>query len=201
LRALGGDRFSLAQSLIDLGNVRRLENRYAEAEPLIQEGTDLYAQAQGANHPNVAYGLLSLATLHYYEGKYALAEQDASKALKIVEQLPKGTNFYAVADIVRGRIFNKTGRSREAEPLLREAVAIQRKSRRRTDVTLALGTLGECFISQKRYAEAEPLLIESYQTLKSVHVPKSPVLQEARDRLAALYAARGTPEDRRRDAL
>jgi serine/threonine-protein kinase len=191
LRAFGGDRFSLAQSLIDLGNVRRLENRYTKAEPLIQEGIQLYSQAQGSSHPNVAYGLLSLATLHYYQGKYVLAEQDASEAQRIVQQLPKGTNYHAVADIVRGRILTKTGRAREAEPLLREGLAIQRESARRTDATLALGILGECLIAQKRYAEAEPLLVESYQTLKRVHVPESPLIREARERLEVLYGAWG----------
>jgi tetratricopeptide (TPR) repeat protein len=195
LRAAGGDRFSLAQSLIDLGNVRRLESRYADAESLIWEGTRLYAQAQGDDHPNVAYGLLMLSTLHYYQGSYDLAEQDARRVLKIVEKLPKGTNYYGAAYGALGRVLNKTGRFQEAEPLLREALAIRQKSPRRNDVALALGSLGECLFTQKRYAEAEPLLVESYQTLKNLHVPQSPVLNEAHERLVSLYAAWGKPAE------
>ena len=183
--------------MIDLGNIRRFQTRYTEAESLIDEGTKLYAQSQGADHPNVAFGLTSLATAHYYEGRYDLAEQDARAALTIVEKIPKGSHYYAGVSVALGRILNKTGRSREAEPLMRQALAIreQKSPRLSNYVAIALGSLGECLTTQKRYAEAEPLLNESYQTLSSLHVPQSPVLKEARERLASLYAAWGKPED------
>lgn len=196
LRTVGDDRFALAQSLIDLGNIRRLQARYAEAVALIQEGTDLYAKAQGEDHPNVAYGLTSLATAHYYEGRYDRAEQDARRALRIVERLPKG-HYYAGVHVALGLILNKTGRSREAEPLLREALAVreQKSPRQSNYVAIALGSLGECLTAEKRYAEGEPLLVESYQTLRSLHVPQSPVLKEARERLVSLYVAWGKPSE------
>lgn len=193
LRALGEDRFLLAQSLLDLGNVRRLEGRYAEAEPLIQEGIKLYTQVQGTDHPNVAYGLRILSTLHYYQGRYDLAEQDARRALDIVQQFPKGTSYYAAAYGVLGRALSKRGRLSEAEPLLREAVAIRQKLPRLGDTAMAQGDLAECLIAQKRYAEAEPLVVDSYRTLKTLHVPASPELKEARERLMSFYAAWGKP--------
>jgi tetratricopeptide (TPR) repeat protein len=191
---LGGNLFSLAQSLIDVGTVRRLQGRYREAEPLMQEGTNFYIQLYGDDHPNVAYGVWCLSTLHYYEGRYDLAEQDARRVLKIVKKLPKGTNYYGAAYLALGRVLNKTGRSREAEPLLREGLAIRQKYPRRNDVALALGMLGECLLSQKRYAEAEPLFLESYQILTSVHVARSPILKEAGEHLDLLYAAWGKPK-------
>ena len=193
LRALGEDHFLLAQSLLDLGNVRCFEGRYAEAEPLIQEGIRLYTEIQGADHPNVAYGLRILGTLHYYEGRYDLAEQDARRILEIVQKLPKGTSYYGTAYAALGRAMTKRGRAREAEPLLREALAIGQKSTRRGDTAQIQGYLAECLIAQKRYAEAERLLIDSYQTLKNLQVPSSPVLEEARKELLKLYAAWGKP--------
>ena len=42
-------------------------------------------------------------------------------------------------------------------------------------MAIALGYLGECLLTQKRYDEAEPLLTESAQILERVHVPQSPV--------------------------
>ena len=53
--------------------------------------------------------------------------------------------------------------------------------------------LGECLAIQKRYAEAEPLLIESYEISKSVQVPGSPVIRERYERLASFYTAWGKP--------
>ena len=161
--------------MIDLGNVRRLQARYPEFAPLIQEGTDLYVQTHGADHPNVAFGLTSLALVHYYQGAYDLAEQDARRAMKIVEKLPKG-QYYAGAYAALGLIVNKRGRPREAESLLREALAVreQKSPRKSNYVAIALGSLGECLVTQKRYAEAEPLLVESYQN------SREPVFRKAR---------------------
>jgi serine/threonine protein kinase len=124
LRAYGRDNFELAQAVIDLGNVRRLERRYLEAETLTQEGINRYTRAQGADHPNVAFGRTSLAMVYYDEGKYDFAEQEARKALMIVEKLPKN-HYYAFVQITLGMILNKTGRPREAEPLLREGLAVR----------------------------------------------------------------------------
>jgi serine/threonine protein kinase len=195
LRALG-DRPSLAQSLIDLGNIRGFQGRYAEADASIQEGTDLYAQSQGGDNPNVAFGLISLARSRYEQGRYDLAEQDARKGMKIVEKLPKNTHSHELASITLALIMNKTGRSREAEPVLRETLAVaQKNSRRPLDGALASGALGECLAIQKRYAEAEPLLLQSYGTLKSIQVPGSPSIREARERLTALYSAWGKRSD------
>lgn len=193
LRAWGRDRFSLGQSLIDLGNIRRAEQRYPEAESLIQEGTDLYAQVQGANHPNVAFGLTSLAWAYYYEGRYDLAEEAARKAFKIVELLPNGSHYRAGVNGPLGLSLSKTGRSKEAEHLLREALTSyqQNTPKRSYPMAVALGNLGECLTDQKRYAEAEPLLIESYETIKSIHVPQSPMLRAAAQRLANLYRGWG----------
>lgn len=192
LRPLGRDYFLLAQSLIDLGNIRRLERRYAEADSLIQEGTDLYARAQGADHPNVASGLTSLAKSRYDQGRYDLAEEAARKALKIVDKLPKSISYYASVYSVLGLTLNKTGRSQEAEPLLREALAISEKGAKGSNyVASAMGNLGECLVTQQRYAKAEPLLVQSYQMLKSSQVPQSPFLKQAAERLDSLYAAWG----------
>ncbi len=197
LRAWGGDRFSLAQSLIDLGNVRRLEGRYDEAAALIREGPGLYAQAQGPSHPNVAYGFTTLAITHFYQGLYVLAEQDARTALKIVEKLPQGSHYVSGAYIPLGMVLSKTGRTQEAEHLLREALAIreERSPRLSTPVAIAMGCLGECLAGQKRYAEAEPFLTESFETLRSIHVPQSPILREAARRLFDLYSEWEKPQE------
>jgi serine/threonine-protein kinase len=194
LRTLG-DRPSLAQSLIDLGNIRRFQGRYAEAETLIQEGTGLYAQAQGSDHPNVAYGLISLATSRYYAGSYDLAETAARRAVEIVEKRAARSHYHQSAYVALGLILNKTGRSELAEPLLRKALSLTQQGSRALDVALASQALGECLATQKRYSEAEPLLADSYATLKKLQVPGSPLINEAERRLADLH--NGHPEGQR----
>jgi tetratricopeptide (TPR) repeat protein len=184
LRSLG-DRPSLAQSLIDLGNIRRFRGRYTEADALLQEGTDLYAQVQGRDNPNVAYGLISLSASRYYQGKYDLAEKDARRALEIVEMHAPRSHNHQSADIALGLVLTKTGRSKEAEPLLREALAFAQQKSRPLDVALASGALGECLAANAQSQEAERLLTQSYETLKSLQVPGSRAVQEAHDRLTS----------------
>jgi serine/threonine-protein kinase len=193
LRAFGDDRIALAQSLLNLGNVRRMQKRSAEAEALTREGIGLYRQVQGDDHPHVAGGLLALAFVHYDEGHFDWAEQDARQARTIVAKGPTGANVRANLNAMLGRILNRTGRWQEAEPLLRDAVASRRKSQPSPALADPLGLLGENLVGQKRYAEAEPLLIESYNILRRTQVPPSPVLLEARERLQSLSAAWGKP--------
>ena len=195
-RALGNP-FAMTQTLIDLGNVRRFERRYGEAESLIEEGTKLFAQAQGDDHPNVVFGLTQLVYAYYYEGRYDRAEQEARKAFAMAQKLPKSSHYYRGAEVALGRVLNRTGRSLEAEPLLREALAVHEGTVPRRSSTMAftlLGSLGECLATEKRYAEAEPLLKESYETLTALQVPQSPMLDEARQRLVSLYNDWGKPQ-------
>lgn len=86
-------------------------------------------------------------------------------------------------------ILSKTGQPQEGEKILREAVKI------RTDllpkghywVALANSALGECLTIEKRYDDAEPLLLESYETLKSSQGANNPRTQIALQRLITLY--------------
>src|SRR5262249_38604801 len=87
-----GNPFALAQSLVDLGNVRRLQRRYSEAESLIDEGTKLFSKSQGEDHPNVAFGLTSRATAHNYESRYDRGEREEGKALAIAEKPAKASH-------------------------------------------------------------------------------------------------------------
>ncbi len=177
--------------------VRRRQRGNAIPQGVFRQSEALYAQVQGPDHPNVAFGLTSLAWAYYYHGKYDLAEEAARKALQIVEKLSAGSHYRAAVYGPLGMTLNKTGRSREAEPLLREALASYQKNtpRRSYPMAVALGSLGECLRDQKRYPEAEPLLIESYETIKSIQVPQSPALREAADRLNALYTTWGKPDE------
>jgi tetratricopeptide (TPR) repeat protein len=95
-----------------------------------------------------------------------------------------------------GLVLNKTGRSREAEIYLREALEIRTRLLPKGNQLIAAseGALGECLTTQKRYAEAEPFLQRSYTTIKGVQGERGPLTLEAVRRLAALYQAWGKQE-------
>jgi eukaryotic-like serine/threonine-protein kinase len=88
----------------------------------------------------------------------------------------------------------------DAEPLLRECLAIREKTR--PDAWSTFNTqsmLGGALLGQKQYAEAEPLLLEGYEGMKAREKtipPQGKVrLTEALDRLIELYTATNQPDE------
>jgi hypothetical protein len=84
----------------------------------------------------------------------------------------------------------------EGEPYLREGLAIRKKILPQGDVSIssAVSALGECLTAQKRYDEAEPLLLKSYEELKAKSGDQDKRTAEARQRLATLYKDWSKPE-------
>jgi non-specific serine/threonine protein kinase/serine/threonine-protein kinase len=90
----------------------------------------------------------------------------------------------------------------EVEPLLRECLAIRRKQM--PDSWLTFNTqalLGGALLGQKKYAEAEPLLVKGYEGMKAREktIPKTSGgelrVPEALDRLIELYTAINKPDE------
>ena len=88
----------------------------------------------------------------------------------------------------------------EAEPLLRECLAIREKKEPddwRTFNTHSM--LGGALLGQKKYAEAEPLLLKGYEGVKAREEKIPPQgkirVAEAIDRLIELYTVTNRPEE------
>ena len=94
-------------------------------------------------------------------------------------------------------ILNKLGRSEEAEKVLREAVKLRTENLpdKHFMAALSKGALGELLTTQKRFAEAEVLLLASYEGLKSSQSADSPRIRTAAGRLFTLYTDWGRPGD------
>jgi serine/threonine protein kinase/lipoprotein NlpI len=90
----------------------------------------------------------------------------------------------------------------EAEPILRECLAIREK--KIPDDWLrynALSMLGGALLGQKKYAEAEPLLLQGYEGMKQreTKIPSQGKVRlvETAERLVRLYEATNQPENAR----
>jgi hypothetical protein len=98
-----------------------------------------------------------------------------------------------------GRDLLEQSRCSEAEPLLREALAIRVKATpddwRRYN---AMSLLGGVRLGQGRHAEAEPLIVDGYEGMKAraarIAVPDRPRLREAAERVVHLYEGWGRPD-------
>jgi WD40 repeat protein len=88
----------------------------------------------------------------------------------------------------------------DAEPLLRECLAIREKTQSDAWNTFnAMSMLGGALLGQKKYADAEPMLLKGYGEMKQREktIPPESILRipEALDRLIEYYTATNKPEE------
>lgn len=133
----------------------------------------------------------------YLQGRLPEAEALIDRVLENyrLNSNPRYISF-ATALTVKGQILNKAGRPDEAERSLREALALREANLPQDYFMTALtrGALGECLAAQKNFAEAEPLLLASYESLTLSQAGDNPRTSLAKRRLLELYAAWGKPE-------
>ena len=196
-----GTYVEMAASLSNLGAVLSKEGKLDEAEPFVREGLELRKQVLGDTHPDTAMSYFRLSDLLYRKGNYQDAENAARESLQVFHRAlsnPKGTVYFANPLLELGLILNRTGRSREAESYLREALEIRTRLLPKGINQLmgvTEGALGECLTTQKRFSEAEPYLQRSYATMKAIQGENGPSTQDAARRLVVLYQSWGKPEE------
>ena len=112
-----------------------------------------------------------------------------TKTLKIYDGFSKHYDHYPTALALQGLILSRTGKPIEGEKLIRAALQIRTETLKPGHYFTALvkSALGECLVIQKRFAEAEPLLLESYRELKNSQGEQNPRTLLAQRRLLALY--------------
>lgn len=118
----------------------------------------------------------------------------ADEALKIYEEsFGKHYDQYPTVLIVKGLALSKNGKLAEGETILHQAVQIRAETLPPEHfwTALAKSALGENLTMQKRFAEAEPLLSESYKSLKVSQGADNPRTKIPLERLIKLYNESG----------
>jgi tetratricopeptide (TPR) repeat protein len=179
------------QTKINLGVNYRDAGRVAEAIPLLEQ-----AERDGRAFSRLRWARGALMTAYIAAGKtgtaLALAKESLAAARK--EQAP-GSAALANELVSIGSDLVRLKAWADAEPILREGLAIRAKADADAWTTFsAQSLLGEALAGQKKYAEAEPLLLKGYEGMK-VRQAKMPEnsratrLTEAAAALASLYDA------------
>ena len=88
-----------------------------------------------------------------------------------------------------GLTLTRLGKAAEGEHYLREALELREKSLPKEHYLIPFteSALGECLMVQKRYGEAEPLLVSGYNGLKAKFGEQDSRVIEARQRLDKLH--------------
>jgi serine/threonine-protein kinase len=182
------DNFGFALTI--LGGFLTEKGNFAEADANLHEAETIFRKLLRASNLWLGDNLRNQAISFYEQGRYADSLSKVTETLKIYrESFGPYYDNYPTALIINGLILAKTGQSQEGEKILREAVKLRTGSLPKGHywVALANSALGECLTIEKRYDEAEPLLLASYESLKSSQGASNPRTQIALQRIIALY--------------
>ena len=198
-RVLGPEHPTTLMTMHNLATVYFEEGKYAPAEALFIETLEIQRRVLGPWHPSTLYALSDFASACQRQGKYAIAETYAAQAL-VGQRRALGSDnpdtMTSAANLALA--YQSEGKFAEAEPLAREALEFNRKKQPDDWQRFrAESLLGASLAGQKKYAEAEPLLLEGYAGILArkdrMAVPDWYHLDRAGDWLVQLYEASGKP--------
>jgi tetratricopeptide (TPR) repeat protein len=196
-RALGPDHPHTLTTLHCLAWAYRTAGRMDEAVRLFGQASEQRAQRLGPDHPETLNTVASLATTLAAARQWDRAVSVCRGLLDAqARRVPTGHPDRAETLTVLGTCLLEVGRPAEAEPVLRECLAIREKKQPDKWTTFhAKSLLGGALAGQQKYAEAEPLLLAGYEGMegraKTIPPPGQFRLTEARERLVQFYDAWG----------
>jgi CHAT domain-containing protein/Flp pilus assembly protein TadD len=153
-----------------LHEARRLETasrqlwvagKYDEALPLAEKALELQERRWGAEHPDLTYPLLNLASIHFRKGDYEKAEALYLRGLMIAEKA-LGSEHPRVARLLHylGIFYGTEGDYARAESLHQRAISIQERALGPDHplVASSLSELANLYRNKGDFVHAEPLL-------------------------------------------
>jgi eukaryotic-like serine/threonine-protein kinase len=198
-RVLGPQHPDTLYSSSNLAVAYQLQGKYAQAETLFKQTLEIQRHTLGPEHPWTIQTLAGMASMYQRQGKYDAAEKFAAQTLAAQRHLSGSENpdtMDAAADLALA--YQSQGKFAESEPLAREVIEFDRKKRPDDWQRFhAESLLGASLAGQKKYTEAEPLLLEGYQAMAArknrMGVPDYYHLDLAREWLVQLYEASSQP--------
>jgi tetratricopeptide (TPR) repeat protein len=199
-RVLGPEHPATLTSMYNLAEDYGLQGKYAQAEALFSQTLEIRRRALGPEHPDTLWTLSDFAFMYQRQGKYGLAEILGGQALAgrrhaLGPEHPD--TVVSAADLALAYV--SLGKFAASEPLARAALGFNRKTRPDAWTRFrAESLLGASLAGQKKYPEAEPLLLEGYQGMVArkdrMGVPDLYHLDRAREWIVQLYQDWAKPD-------
>ena len=199
-KLLGPDRPELIGPLHDLGWMLYFQRRYRDAEVVFREGVALTKSRLGEGDRTSIDMLNSLGCSLREQGAMAEAEAVFRDQLRCARNLvPRDDSLVSgtLGSLTLNMLYAK--KFAEAEPIAREMLAIHEKLDPNDWFEFSnQSVLGACLLGQKKYAEAEPILVSGYQGMKQRYDDfpkhyKSRDLKLALNHLIQLYEETNQP--------
>ncbi len=194
------DYYERGFTMHNLALIRMLRGDGVQAESLMLAATALWRKLLGDDHPNVVVGVAGLARVLLASGDLPRALAYAREADRLIAtRLPPTHPEVARVDNVYGQILVAMGRLPEGERRLRHALEIRRRLTPNAWATAETASaLGLALTKEHRYAEAEPLLRDGLDGLRTAFGPDHPRTVQALDNLISMYRSAGRTADAER---
>jgi serine/threonine protein kinase/tetratricopeptide (TPR) repeat protein len=199
LATLGSDHPRTLQSQISLALADEVAGRTEAALARIEAAVGRLDATAGKTHQQTLMGRRTLADVYEHAGRWADAERHRRETLSSRRASGARADPRLARDLV-GLGANLLAQKKwlEAEPILREGLAIWEQSAGRDWRRFeAMTLLGDALACQRRYVEAEPLLLTGYSSMEAhaarVSAPDRPRLAEAARRVVRLFDVWGKP--------
>ena len=187
------DTPEFAANLATLGGVYIVGKDPLRALPLVNRAIDILERKLGPEHPRLAPVLMDRALIYDGEGKFAIAEADALRAVNIATK-EAGPNAIgtAWAQARLSSFYLDDGRIGEAEAILPASVETQRRFYDHPDwrVAASIAELARLRAMQSRIAESASLYRESLAIFDAC-APRNPEAAHAMRDYAQLLRSHG----------
>ena len=199
-RVLGENHRSTIYTLNSMAGLQNNQGQFARAETLYNAVLKNASRGLGQQHPLTLTILNGLASAYHGQGKSAQAERTYSLVLDFRRRVLGPGHPDTIKTLASlGEVRLEQHEYIQAEIALREALALYEKTN--TDRSERYGcqsSLGASLLGQKKYTEAEPLLISGYEGMLQREVTMTAQdrssLTEAGHRVVKLYTDWGKPE-------
>jgi eukaryotic-like serine/threonine-protein kinase len=192
----GADHPSTLQLMNNVADVYQDAGRLTEAVSLFEQALKLRRAKLGVDHPGTLQSMNNLALAYVAAGRTADAIPLLEETLRLQRKNAGPEHprtLRSMSNLARAYLPAKPA---AAEALLRECLAVRDKQYPDDwDTFQARGYLGASLIAQKKYAEAEPIVIDAYEGMKAretkIPAPYKKRVGEAGRRIVELYDAWG----------
>jgi tetratricopeptide (TPR) repeat protein len=159
---LAPDHLSIAVTLGNLGEMKRLQRQFGAAETLLKEAGRLHEMPGRTEHPAFGASQLILASVYKDRKQYHLAEPLVRQAMQIFDRSlgPESGEASAALNTL-AVLYAESGNLEGAERHLRMAVAQRPNSAPDASTATAQYNLGKVLLEMGRAGEAEEWLVQA----------------------------------------
>ena len=192
----GENRPEIAAIYNNLGFIYLDNKDYDKSEEAMKKAYQIKQAVLGNNHPSVGLALINLGMLSYSRKNYNEAEITLKKAINhFIRTNAYKHSYFALSYYWLGRVYSDAGKLTNAEKSFKKCIKIRQKIYPENHFTIwsVKGELGVCLFKQKKYSQAEKLLLGSLEFYKKNRKFDKKKIIRYTKQLALLFRQVGNP--------